>query len=433
MRHTDHGTQGAARVAKIFLALLGLLGMAVLPGAAMAQAAGEKTKIVFWRTFQGPSARAQEELVKRFNESQKEVEVEAQFQGIYLELAQKFQAAIAARQLPDLITLDTGLMEPFARDGMLEPLDALLDGPSGIQRGSFQPGMLNLGLVRGKQYLIPFAISTPVLYYNRDMFARAGVKAPPATWDELFSTARQINKSLGGTFGLTYELRFWWWQPQVWAQGGQVSNARYETFVDSPVWQQELGKLQDLVCREKVANIPPRAAGGTQGDMSNRRAAMTIASSAQLANFIAQAKDYKLGVAPLPGGPAGRIAPLGGSGLVVPKGISPKKLEAVWKFIRFMTSPQSNAYFASQSGYLPITKGAEVAMSGFTASNPLWRVPINQLRFTRNNSELHDTREALPVINNTLERILLNCEDPKAVLPQAQQRTLDALKSEGLR
>ena len=203
--------------------------------------------------------------------------------------------------------------------------------------------------------------------------------------------------------------------------------------MDSPVWEQELTKLQTLICKEKVANIPPRAAGGIQGDMSNRRAAITIASSAQLANFIAQAKDYKLGVAPIPAGPAGRIAPLGGSGLVVPKGLSPKKLEAVWKFIKFMVTPQSNAFFSSQSGYLPMSKGAVVAMGDFLRSNALWRVPINQMQATRNNSELHDTREALPVINNTLERILLNCEDPKTVLPQAQQRTQEALKREGLR
>lgn len=413
----------------LWLIMAGLLALG--QGVALAQTA--RTKIVFWRTFQGPSAKAQEDLIKRFNESQNEVEVEAQYQGVYLELSQKFQAAIAARQLPDLITLDTGLMEPFARDGMLEPLDALLDGPNGLQRSSFQPGMLELGVVRGKLYLIPFAISTPIMYYNRDMLAKAGIKNPPATWDELFSVARQINKALPGTYGLSYELRFWWWQPQVWSQGGQISNKSYDTFVDSPVWEQELTKLQTLICKEKVANIPPRAAGGIQGDMSNRRAAITIASSAQLANFIAQAKDYKLGVAPIPAGPAGRIAPLGGSGLVVPKGLSPKKLEAVWKFIKFMVTPQSNAYFSSQSGYLPMSKGAVVAMGDFLRSNALWRVPINQMQATRNNSELHDTREALPVINTTLERILLNCEDPKTVLPQAQQRTQEALKREGLR
>ncbi len=393
------------------------------------------TSITFWRSFAGPSAEAQEEMVARFNASQSAVAVEAVFQGFYLELAQQLMAAIAARRLPDLVTLDTGLAVSFARDGLLQPLDALLDGPDGIGREFFTPGMLEAGQVDGVQYLIPFAISTPVLYYNEEMLADAGIAEPPQTWGELFEQARAIHAHYGdGTFGLSYEIRFWWLQAQIWALGGQISDSDHNTFIDSEIWVEHLTELQDLVLRERAANIPPSAAGGITADLASGRAAMMVTSSAQLANVLNAVGDsFTLGVAPLPGGPAGRMVPLGGSGLVIPAGLPQAQVEAAWDFLSFLVSAESNAYFSSRSGYLPLTTEAAAALEPFLQDNPLWRVPIGQLDYARKNSELHDTRDGQPVVTEVLQQILLRGDDPAIVLPLAQDRLQQALREEGLR
>lgn len=393
------------------------------------------TQITFWRSFAGPSAEAQEELVGRFNASQGEVVVDAVFQGFYLELAQQLMAAIAARRLPDLVTLDTGLAVPFARDGLLQPLDALLDGPNGIDRSLFSPGMLEAGQLDGVQYLIPFAVSVPVLYYNPEMLAGAGIDGPPDTWEELFDQARAIRAHYGdGSFGLSYEIRFWWLQSQIWTQGGPISDADHNTFIDDDVWVEHLTQLRDLVLVDQAANVPPSAAGGITADLASGRAAMMVASSAQLANVLNAVGDsFELGVAHVPGGPAGRIVPLGGSGLVIPAGLPPAQVEAAWAFLRHMVSGESNAYFSSRSGYLPITSDAVTAMEPFLQENPLWRVAISQLPFARQNSELHDTRDGQPVIIEVMQQILLRGDDPAIVLPLAQRRLEQVLREEGLR
>lgn len=413
--------------------ILGLIAALLIGSVGFAQS--DRAGITFWRSFDGVAAEAQEELVRRFIESEPTIDVTASFQGYYLDVSQKLMAAIAARRLPDLVTLDTGLAVPFARDGLLQPLDELLDGPNGLPREQFAPGMLEAGQVDGVQYLIPFAVSVPVLYYNPAMLAEAGVAAPPETWDELFETTRAVRAHFGeGAFGLTYEIRFWWLQSQIWAQGGDISDNQYNTFIDGDVWVQHLTQLRDLVVDEHAVNVPPKAAGGMQADFASGRAAMMVASSAQLANLLAAVGDnFQLGVAQIPGGPAGRVAPLGGSGLVIPAGLPAEQVQAAWAFLRYMVSPESNAYFASSSGYLPITDEAVTIMEPFLTEHPLWRVAISELPYARQNSELHDTRDGQPVINNAMERILLRGEDPAVVLPQAQKELDAAIREEGLR
>jgi len=415
--------RSTARLAPLLLAF-------ALLGSALAQSVG----VTFWRSFSGPAADAQEELVGRFNQSQSAIRVTAEFQGFYLELAQKLTAAIAARTLPDLVTLDTGLAVPYMRDGLLQPLDALLDGPNGIDRALFAPGMLEAGQLDGVQYLIPFAISVPVIYFNPALLAAAGYDAPPATWDELFEQARAVTAHHGaGTFGLTYERRFWWLQSQIWTQGGPISDADHATYIDDPVWIAHLTELQALA-REGVMNQPPRAAGGITADLASGRAAMMIASSAQLANVLnSVAGAFELGVAHLPGGPAGKIVPLGGSGLVIPAGLPAERVEAAWTLLKYLVSGDANAYFSSQSGYVPVTSDAAAAMGDFLAANPLWGVAIDQLPYARRNSELHDTNNGQPVVMEAVERILANFEDPATVLADYQQRLEAALREEGLR
>lgn len=412
------------------------LGLLLLLGTAgFAQPNDDRASITFWRSFDGLAAAAQEQLVEEFVQSEPDIIVDAIFQGYYLDVSQKLMAAIAARRLPDLVTLDTGLAVPFARDGLLQPLDDLLDGENGIPRDAFGPGMLEAGQVDGVQYLIPFAVSVPVVYYNPAMLAEAGIDAPPETWDELFGDARTVHEHFGaGSFGLSYEIRFWWLQSQIWAQGGLISDSEYNTYVDGDVWVEHLRELRSLVVDEGAVNVPPRAAGGIQADFASGRAAMIVASSAQLANLLAAVGDsFELGVAVIPGGPAGRFAPLGGSGLVIPAGLPQEQVEAAWKFLRYLVSPESNAFFASSSGYLPITGDAVTLMEPFLETNPLWRVAISSLPFARHNSELHDTREGQPVLNDAMERILLRGEDPAVVLPQAQRQLESVIEDEGLR
>ena len=116
--------------------------------------------------------------------------VEAQFQGAYAEILQKLMAGLAAGSVPDLALLDSPFVVLFAKDGALVALDKFAaDSRSGVNLKDFVPGFLNDGYYKGKLYALPFLRSTPLMYFNRDMFAEVGLPdRVPDTWDDTAPT-----------------------------------------------------------------------------------------------------------------------------------------------------------------------------------------------------------------------------------------------------
>ena len=164
------------------LVLLALVGSLALTACGPTAGPSGPVKIVYWRSLSGAPGDAQDELGKRFNASQKDVEVEVQFQGDYPTTVRKLQAGIANGSVPVEIMLDSPYVSFFAKNGALLPLDDLVKGKDGINLKDYIPGLLADGYYQGKLYAIPFARSTPILYYNRDMFKEVGLpdRAPPS-------------------------------------------------------------------------------------------------------------------------------------------------------------------------------------------------------------------------------------------------------------
>jgi sn-glycerol 3-phosphate transport system substrate-binding protein len=116
----------------------------------------------------------QDALVKAFNESQTAVVAEAQFQGAYAEVQQKLLAALAAGSVPDLVLLDAPFVALFAKD--CAGAWTVRSPKRGLDvNTSFR---VQDGYYKGKLYALPFMRSTPLLYFNRDMFAAAACPAP---------------------------------------------------------------------------------------------------------------------------------------------------------------------------------------------------------------------------------------------------------------
>ncbi len=168
----------------IFVILvLGLIIAACAPAPA---SSGEPVTIVYWRSLTGVKGDVQDELAARFNESQDDIIVDVQFQGAYADLVQKLQAGLAAGELPDMVLLDSPFVALFAKDGVLVPLDDFAaDEVIGTDLQDYMQGLLSDGYYNDQLYALPLMRSTPLLYYNADMFAEAGLPdRVPETWDE---------------------------------------------------------------------------------------------------------------------------------------------------------------------------------------------------------------------------------------------------------
>ena len=165
---------------------------------AVVQDTGSKVKVLYWGSFSDVLGEAEQAMVKMFNESQDEVEVEYQFQGTYEETAQKLTAALQAKQAPDVSVLSDVWWFKFYLNQMLAPLTDLL-AANEIDTGDYVDSLYNEGVRDGVSYWLPFARSTPLFYYNKDMFAEVGLDAAPETWDEFVAVAPQLVQKDGDT------------------------------------------------------------------------------------------------------------------------------------------------------------------------------------------------------------------------------------------
>jgi multiple sugar transport system substrate-binding protein len=140
-----------------------------------------------------------EKLVKEFERKNPLIDVELQvanwdiLDGIYTTM-------ISKNQPPDL--LNTNVYAHFAQDGLLNNLDEII---SSELASKLYPHLVEMDQMNGVQYAIPYVATTRNLYYNKDLFRKAGIAAPPATWSELEQAASKI-KALGEAEGFGVDL-----------------------------------------------------------------------------------------------------------------------------------------------------------------------------------------------------------------------------------
>jgi len=315
-------------------------------------------KVVYWRALTGVAGDAQDELVKRFNASQKDVIAEAQFQGAYAEVVQKLIAGLAAESVPDMVLLDSPFVALFAKDGALISLDRFAADPKrGVDLKSFTPGLLQDGYYKEKLYALPVMRSTPLLYFNRDLFKEVGLPdRVPDTWDEFKEFSRKMTKTdrYGAAFEMGVTTAHWYLQGLIYSWGGEVSDGNFNLLLESPESVAAAQFWQDLVFKDKLA-IAGTGTGGAQQEYLNGRVGMAFGSTGSMANLMSKA-TFKVGAGFMPAKVKHQV-PVGGSVLAMTSLDKYKQLGA-WELMKYMTNPASNAYIVLQTGYMPISQAA---------------------------------------------------------------------------
>ncbi|MDD4220260.1 MAG: ABC transporter substrate-binding protein [Sphaerochaetaceae bacterium] len=413
----------------LLIALFAFGAMPIWAGAAAEKAPEGPVKIVFWRSLTGVAGEAQEELVARFNESQDDVIVEAQFQGAYAELLQKLLAALAAGELPDLVLLDSPFVALFAKDGALVNLDQFVkNDTSSFDIKDFIPGLIQDGYYDGSLYALPVLRSTPLLYVNGDMLAEAGLpRRAPKTWDEFREFSKKVTKfdasgqptQQGAGFTMGQTSAHWYFQGAVYAYGGLVSDEKFNIHLtEEPVIK--LATLwQDMVFKDKSA-IP----SNSHDDFLNKKVAMVFGSTGSMGNLLARA-DFDVIPAFMPG-QAKNLVPVGGSVLAMTS-TNKRRQEAAWEFMKFMTSPASNSHIVIKTGYMPISKSSMEYPDtvAYFEANPIRKVAIEQLEFTRPQASVISLGKGTEILRQMIEKLLIGNMDVRKVM---EETTVDLLK-----
>lgn len=371
-------------------------------------------KIVLWSSWNGSPGKVLDELINRFNKSQNDIYAQAQFQGNYFDATAKVTAALRAKAVPDIMAFGQTAWQVFYLNETLEELGSYADDTF---TSSFYPTLYNAGVIKDKLYWISFARSTPIMYYNKDLFAKAGLPdRGPLTWTELrqWGPALTARKAAGKPVKVT-ELTggdSWEFEASVWQFGGRLSKGLDVTVnqggaVECADW------MRRLIFEDKMAIL-----ASEYGTSFNNGLVGTYMNSTGALAGTYEAAKFDVGVSPLPTQVTQGI-PTGGGGLSIFKGIPKERKQAAWEVIKFLTSPESAATWSLGTGYLPIVKDAvnQPKYKAALASDPNRGVAITQLQKAGQLDEVDAyVQNASPIIYGGLQKIYGDNQPAQAVL-----------------
>ena len=191
----------------------------------------EQVTITFWGSYGNGGNSSQQDvlnktLIPAFEASHPGIKVEY-VDVPYDDLLQKLTTSAAADELPDLVRADLGWVPRFADLGVLVPLSDVMPDFQELADATF-PGVLATNLFEGKYYGLPLDTNTRVLITNPDVLAKAGLDAPPATFDEFVAFGQALKGSDVSLFA-DGGLGAWNIMPWIWSGGGDITDPELTT------------------------------------------------------------------------------------------------------------------------------------------------------------------------------------------------------------
>ena len=310
----------------------------------------EETKITFWHALNGKLEETLTKLTEEFMAKNPNVKIELQNQSSYKDLQAKINSTLTSpKDLPTITQAYPGWLWNAADQDQLVDLKPYLENSTiGIKDdAAIRSELLKGAQINGVQYGIPFNKSTEVLFYNADLLKEYGVKVP-TTLDELKEAAKTI-----------YEKS----NHQVVGAGFDSLNNYYATGIVNKGVQ--FNKELDITSKESKEVVSYYAEGIKEGyfrtagsdkylsgPFANKQIAMYVGSTAG-ESFVAKgAKEagYEYGVAPRPE----KISIQQGTDIYMFEGSTTEEQRtAAFLYLKFLSSPESQLYWAQQTGYMP--------------------------------------------------------------------------------
>ena len=351
----------------------------------------EGITIDFWHSMGGVNGEAMNYLVQKFNEENEYgITVNAEYQGEYDDTINKLKSAQIGNMGADLVQIyDIGTR--FMIDsGWIVPMQDLIDR-AGYDASQIEPNIAAYYTIDDQLYSMPFNSSTPLLYYNKDMFAAAGIEEVPTSLEGIAEIADQLTNEGGAGEAISLGIYGWFFEQFLCKQGLQyVNNGNGREGVAEKVVFDENGGALNILNEWKAlydAGYAPNVGrGGDSGltDFSAGKSAITLGSTASLKQILQDVDGkFEVGTAYFPSitnADEGGVS-IGGASLWALNNEDEEKQDATWKFVEFLVSPESQAYWNSQTGYFPITTAAheEQVFLDNIAQYPQFQTAIDQL------------------------------------------------------
>ncbi|MFQ3566403.1 MAG: ABC transporter substrate-binding protein [Aggregatilineales bacterium] len=385
-----------------------------------------------------------ERYAEMFSAQNPNVTVNVNYTGSYTQTRDTIRTELDAGQTgPDVAVMLAIDLFSFIENGSIMPaqmfIDQMEDGEAFV--ADFFPAfLLNSVDEDGVIWSIPFQRSTPILYYNKDLFAEAGLdpEQPPRSLEELIEFADLLTTDDRWGFMLPIAGGFpiWLYQSFAIAHGQNlVEESPAEVFFNTPEGLAALQAINDLGNLYGVMPAGGTAWGETPEAFTAGRAAMIYHTTGSLTSILNNA-PFEVGTGFLASGPAnedgtGYGAPTGGGNLYIfnDPNRSEAELEAIWNWVMFLASPEIQSDWGAATGYIAARQSAWELdpLASLVEEFPQYAVARDQLAFSQKEFSSFRTIDIQGIINTTLSGIISgDVTDAAAALATAQAQ-IDAL------
>ena len=323
---------------RIKLAMLGmtavLFGLTACGNKQESKSAEGKTTIRFASWDTADDVDAQQKMVDKFNEEHPDIQVVLEAYGSDFDT--KISASMGSGDAPDVMYMWN---YPAYHEG-LEPLDSYIEKEGEEYKKNFYSTLWNYNSYDGQIYGLPVGFTTHCVYYNKDLFEKAGVEEPKDgwTWEDLEEKAKKINEATG-VKGFSFSMKPdpYDYEMYLWSNGTAYCDkeGKMEGYINSDKALETYKMFQDMA-KDGYAVATEKSGSD---EFESGQTAMFVYGAWAVKKYTEAGVNF--GLAKLPSfGTEKSASILSSSGVAIAK--SSKNKEAAWEFVKFWTSEESN-------------------------------------------------------------------------------------------
>jgi sn-glycerol 3-phosphate transport system substrate-binding protein len=427
--------------------LLGAVGTFAIAALLAGPAAADKTKIDFWFGNTGDIAKRVQEQCDRFNASQADYEVVCTSQGSYDASLQNTIAAFRAGKQPTIVQVSEAGTLDIMLSGAYYPANKLMaDHGYTVDWADYFPNIAAyFATSKGEMYAFPFNSSTPLLYWNKDAFAKIGKDKAPETWEEVDADLQAL-KAAGYACPLAFNVsrdEVWQLEEQFHAVHGEpIATNRNgfdgldtELLINKGKWVEFVKDLKgwyddgEAVLKSKDTGqtiVESFSAGDCQMMLE------TVGQHGNVGRTAKEGMNWDVAMLPVYEGTERKSTFVGGAALWALSGKSEAEYKGAAAFFDFIAKPEEALEWSKVTGYIPVRQSGHDYMikEGFYAAAPTKgrELAIDSLTVSASSPELPNaTRlggllQIRQEVANGLQAIMINNADVQTTLDEVADR-----------
>jgi len=334
-------------------------------GGSNSSSGDDKTLTLMVASYSDNTKSEWQQIIKDFEAKNSGIKVSLDVQS-WNDINDVIKTKVQAGKQPDILNIDA--FAGFASDDLLYPAEDIVSSKT---LDDFQPAFAKNASIDGTQYGLPFIASARALFYNKDIFAKAGVSAPPKTWAELEAAATKIKASGAIGYGMPLGSEEAQAETAIWfyGAGGGYGDAKKLT-IDSPENVEGATEMQKLI-KDGVTEQNPGSTDRTP--LLNVFVQGQIGMQVGLPPTVGQIKDknasLNYGIAPIPT-KDGSAFTLGVADHLMAFKNKTDKTASIKKFLDYFYSADVYTKWVTAEGFLPTTKSGAEAMASNETIKP---------------------------------------------------------------